>query len=348
MTFMPTINKVLPAAALPGGEVILSCDNFDASNFRVCKALFDSTPGRIISASNKRVIISAPKVTARSSFNSQVILRLKIGDISSNTIDFHLGEKLAENLHPVTNPAFDPETGNIYTTLSGTRGQKVPVSVWKISPSGETSPFLSNVVNPTGIAFDKDGTMFISSRHDSNIYKISPFKEADPFVKNLGVATGIAFDKSGNLYVGDRQGTIYQVNSSGNPVVFAKLEPSVSAYHLAFGLDDYLYVTGPTASSFESVIKISPKGEVSSFYTGLGRPQGLAFDIEGNLYVVASLHGHRGIVKITPTKEAEIFIAGNALVGLAFDDNGNVITASTQEIHRVALGIKGAMISSWS
>lgn len=345
MTSMPKINKVLPAAAIPGGEVIISCENFDASNFRICKALFNNTPGRIISASSKRVIVAAPEVKKSI---APVELKLAVGSVESAPIDFHLGDKLADNLHPVTNPAFDPETGNIYATLSGSRGQKVPVSVWKISPSGDTSPFLSNIINPTGIAFDKDGTMYVSSRHDSNVYRISPFKEAEAFVKNLGIATGIAFDKLGKLYVGDRQGTIYQVTHSGQSHPFAKLEPSVSAYHLAFGPDEYLYITGPTASSYESVMRINPSGEVSAFYTGLGRPQGLAFDTDGNLYVVASLQGRRGIVKITPEKKVEMFIAGNSLVGLTFDDSGNVITASTHEIHKLSLGIKGALNTSWS
>jgi len=338
------INKVLPAAAVAGGEVIISCENFDASNFRICKALFGSSQGRIISASTNRVIVAAPE--AQHPEDCIAGLKLCVGNQESNITDFKLGEKLADSLHPVTNPAFDPDTGNIYATLSGSRGQKVPVSVWKISPKGETTPFLSNVVNPTGIAFDPDGTMYVSSRHDSNVYCISPFKEAEPFAKNLGIATGIAFDKLGNLYVGDRQGTVYQVSKKGVVTTFATLEPSVSAYHLAFGPDDYLYVTGPTASSYESISRINPSGEVSLFYSGLGRPQGLAFDIDGNLYVAASLYGHRGIVKITPDKRAELFIAGNSLVGLAFDDNGNVITASTSEIHRVALGIKGYLIST--
>src|SRR5207253_6163153 len=136
-------------------------------------------------------------------------------------------------------------TGNLYVTLSGRRGQKVPVSVWKISTTGEMSPFLSDIVNPTGIAFDKDGTMYVSSRYDNNVYRISPFKEAEVFARNLGIATGLAFDKNGNLFVGDRQGTIYRVSHVGDPQPFATLEPSVSAYHLAFGPDDHLYVTVP-------------------------------------------------------------------------------------------------------
>ena len=36
------------------------------------------------------------------------------------------------------------------------------------------------------------------------------------------------------------------------------LEPSIAAYHLAFGFDEYLYVAGPTTSSFDSIYRISP------------------------------------------------------------------------------------------
>src|SRR5581483_1622003 len=50
-------------------------------------------------------------------------------------------------------------------------------------------------------------------------------------------------------------------------------------------------LTGPTTSSFDSIYKIDPQGTVSTFYRGLGRPQGLAFDNHGNLYVAASLAG---------------------------------------------------------
>jgi sugar lactone lactonase YvrE len=344
MTATPKISRVSPSAGVPGGEVIITCSDFDTSNFRNCKVLFGQTPGRIVSASLNRVIAAIPEVTNPE--DRQAGIRLRVGDLDSNGIEFNVGEKLADNLHPVANPAFDPDTGNLYVTLSGRRGQKVPVSVWKISPTGEMSPFLSDIVNPTGIAFDKDGTMYVSSRYDNNVYRISPFKEAEVFVRNLGIATGLAFDRKGHLYVGDRQGTIFRVNQVGEAQTFATLEPSVSAYHLAFGPDDHLYVTGPTASSFESVMRISPEGEVSRYFTGLGRPQGLAFDADGNLYVAASLHGHRGIIRINKDKEAEMIVSGSSMIGLAFDDAANMLAVTTEEVYRVPVGIKGWLNSS--
>ena len=64
--------------------------------------------------------------------------------------------------------------------------------------------------------------------------------------------------------------------------------------------------------------RIDPQGTVHTFYRGLGRPQGMAFDVDGNLYLAASLSGKRGIVKITPGAKASLEVAGHNLVGLAF------------------------------
>jgi sugar lactone lactonase YvrE len=126
--------------------------------------------------------------------------------------------------------------------------------------------------------------------------------------------------------------------------VFATLEPSVSAYHLAFGLDGSLFVTGPTTSSFDCVYKIDPQGNVTNYYRGLGRPQGLAFDADGNLYVAASLAGKRGVVKITPAGKASLEVAGHQIVGLAFAPGRSAILATTGAVHRISWGIQGLRV----
>ena len=157
----------------------------------------------------------------------------------------------------------------------------------------------------------------------------------------MGIATGIAFDRDGNLYVGDRSGSIFKISSSKEVFVFATLEPSIAAYHLAFGFDDHLYVAGPTTSSFDSIYRVSPSGEVDRFFTGLGRPQGLAFDIEGHLYAVASYRGRRGIFRFRDPKKPELVVAGLSLVGLAFDLEENLMVVDSASLYRVRLGIMG-------
>jgi sugar lactone lactonase YvrE len=334
----PVIENIVPNAGVEGGEVIITCYDFVFSTYEDARVLFGVEEARPISASSGRVIAPVPSNLLGD--GGKVNISLESNGSVSEGVPFIVGQKLAENLHPVANPAYDRDNGAVYTTLSGTRGQKVPVSVYKITPDGESEPFLTDMINPTGLAFSPSGEMFITSRYDGTVYRVTPFKEAEEFARNLGIATGIAFDAEGRMFVGDRSGTIYLVNEIGEGTSFATLEPSMAAYHLAFGPDAHLYVTGPTLSSFDAVMRISPEGEVTRFFSGLGRPQGLAFDREGNVYVAASRRGHRGIVRITPDAEAEMAVAGIGIVGLCFDDQGNMIIATNREIFRVHLGIE--------
>jgi len=196
-------------------------------------------------------------------------------------------------------------------------------------------------MNATSIAFDRAGQMYVSSRYDGAVYHVAPNGTMTTYAEGMGVATGIAFDREQNLYVGDRSGTIFKIARDQHVFVFATLEPSVSAYHLAFNPQGDLFVTGPTTSSFDRVHKIDPHGTVSTFYRGLGRPQGLAFDVAGNMYVAASLSGKRGIVKITPDAKANLEVAGQGLVGLAFAPGRSVVLATTNAVHHLAWNIAG-------
>jgi sugar lactone lactonase YvrE len=147
------------------------------------------------------------------------------------------------------------------------------------------------------------------------------------------------------MYVGDRSGTIFRVKSFEGAESFALLEPSVSAFHLAFDKDDNLYVTAPGLCSFDSVYVLDKGGIEKVFYRGLGRPQGLAFDREGNLYVAACLEGRHGIVKISPDGESsELFVAGMNIVGLCFTRKGEMLVAANEALYSLPVGIYGTLL----
>ena len=330
----PKILRIHPLLALPGAEVTIDCEMLDTTDPTLCAVWFRSQRAPIVALSPRRVLAIVPE----SKPSGPTDVSIESNGERSEPVTIEVGKQLAEDLHPVANPAYDPDDGSLFVTRSGSRGEQLPVTIFRIDVSGEVTEFSGDITNPTGIAFDSSGQMFVSSRMDGTVYRITPFKEAVPFARNLGVATGIAFDRADTMYVGDRTGTIHKVNGIGEESAWAQLEPSVSAYHLVFGPDDNLYVTGPTVASFDSIWRVNPRGEVSVFYKGLGRPQGLAFDGLGNLCVVASLRGRRGVVRIAPDgKQAEMFVAGMNLVGLAFSVTGDLAVASTDSVYSVTL-----------
>jgi sugar lactone lactonase YvrE len=328
------ILRIDPTLAIPGGEVTIDCEGFDTSDPTLCAVWFGEERAPIVALSPRRVLAIVPEMKQ----SGPVEVSLENGGELSEAARVVVAKRLAEDLHPVASPAYDPDDGSLFVTRSGSRGEQLPVTLFRIDAGGEVTEFSGDITNPTGIAFDSAGQMFVSSRMDGTVYRITPFKEAVPFATNLGVATGIAFDRSDTMYVGDRTGTIYKVNGIGEETPWAQLEASVSAYHLAVGPDETLYVTGPTVASFDSVMRIDANGEISVFYRGLGRPQGLALDDTGNLYVAASLRGRRGIVRISPDgQDAEMFAAGMNLVGLAFSSTGDLAVASTDSIYRLEI-----------
>jgi sugar lactone lactonase YvrE len=332
-----TIKNVVPKAALPGGEVIIEYSGYELAGTSQPEVRFGDFAAQVTMASSNHIIAKVPELSAELG-TSELIVATN-GD-TSRPFPYENGKKLASNLHPVANPAIDPD-GNIYATYSGRRGQKTPVSIYKITPKGAVTPFVTDIMNATGLAFSLSGDLYVSSRYEGNVYRVDRAGHTELFTEGMGIATGIAFDHDGNLYVGDRSGSIFKISSTKEIFVFATLEPSIAAYHLAFGFDDYLYVTGPTTSSFDSIYRISPSGEVARFFTGLGRPQGIAFDIEGHLYSVASYRGRRGIFRFRDPKKPELVVAGLSLIGLAFDAEHNLMVVDSGSVYRVRLGIMG-------
>ena len=328
----PHIAKVAPGAAIAGGELQIRGKGFArAERPRVTIGEIDAP---VIIGSDTYVIARVPDGASA----GDVVV--ESGDQSSESWACDIGVPIADSLHPVANPAIDG-FGNIYSTFSGSRGQKVPVAVYRIDLHYSIKPFINELMNATALAFDTEGLLYISSRFDGFVFQVTPTGNMSAFGEGMGVATGLAFDTVGNLYVGDRSGTIFKISPNRQIFVFATLEASIAAYHLCFGPDGYLYVTGPTTSSFDCVYRISHEGEVEVFYRGLGRPQGMAFDEAGRLYVAASLAGRKGVVRISPERQAELFLSGPGIVGLAFTPSKSLIAATTNALFRVDVGIKG-------
>ena len=326
-----------PGAAIPGGDLSIHGSGFESRNNVRPRVHFGDTEGSLLVSAEDFLIARVPEGAAGGT------VRVATARGESQPYPLAIGLQIADNLHPVANPAVDGD-GNIYVTFSGQRGQKVPVSLYKITANYTVKPFVTELMNPTGLALDRTGVLFVSSRNDGSIFRVTPDGRAQRWVEGMGIATGLAFDRADNLYVGDRSGTVFKISPDREIFVFATLEASIAAYHLAFGPGGDLFVTGPTTSSFDRVYRVTQGGDVTIFYRGLGRPQGLAFDRAGNLYVAASHAGCRGIVRLAPDGRPELVLSGNGLVGLALLPTRRAVLATTDALYSLDWDVEGLQL----
>ncbi|MBK8464637.1 MAG: gluconolaconase [Chloracidobacterium sp.] len=334
------ITAVEPQYAISGGEIAITCEGFDAGSGGV---FVGGERGRVTAASSHRILVSVPVIGETE--DGQTHIHLESGGATSEPFPFYVGRLLVDGMHLVANPAVDPSDDAIILTRSGGRGQHLPATLFRLEADGYLDGFADPILNPTGIAFDREGQMFVTNRAEGEVYAVGRDGGATVYATGLGIATGIAFDGEGRMYVGDRSGTVHRILDDATSEIFTVMEASVAAYHMAFAPDGRLFLTSPGLASHDAVHAIDKEGYDEKFFTGLGRPQGLAFDKTGNLYVVGCYKGHHGIVQISPdAKSAKHFVAGNNVVGLCFTRAGALIVATRDSVYSITCETKGILL----
>ena len=114
-----TLHHVTPQAGIRGGHIAVSCTGLDAQVLETCRLVFGASPTRPVLVTPTLLLGVVPERTGAAS------LQIVQGERQSAAIPFVVATQLADNLHPVASPAVDAQ-GNVYTTISGTKGQHVP------------------------------------------------------------------------------------------------------------------------------------------------------------------------------------------------------------------------------
>ncbi|MEO6656045.1 MAG: gluconolaconase [Pyrinomonadaceae bacterium] len=335
------IIAVEPPYAIPGGEIAVTCEGFRMDPQSADGVYIQGMQCRLVAASIRRILCIVPEDLAE----SKTTIHLESFGAVSSTIEIIVGRKLVDGMHIVANPAIDPSDDALILTRSGGRGQHLPATLFRLEADAYLDELPDPILNPTGIAFDGEGQMFVTNRAQGEVYAVGRDGTSTVYATGLGIATGLAFDTEGLMYVGDRSGTIYRVRDFAEVETFTVMDASVAAYHLAFGGDGRLFMTSPGLASHDAVHVIDKEGFDEKFFRGLGRPQGLAFDKTDNLYVAACFQGRHGIVKIAPDgSSAEHFVAGNNVVGLCFTRKGEMIVATNDSVFSIPCGIEGTLL----
>jgi len=324
----PRVTAVRPARAIEGGRIVIEGADFPVDGPRLPEVHVGGASARVVHASSSSLAVIVPSGVDGGA------APIRIDGVNGETPFVGIASQFATGLHQVDNPVFDRE-GNLYVTYSGTRGQQVPVSIFKVRPNGTRETFSSGIVNATSMAVDAQGRLYVSSRFEGTVYRVAADGSFETFATDLGIACGLAFAKSGDLFVGDRSGTVFKVDQSGKAEAFATLPSSVAAFHLAIAQDGVIWVTAPTLSTYDPIYKVAPDGTVGTVDVRFGRPQGIAFSPNGEPYVVDALAGASGVYRISRDGSPELVLAGPSLIGLAFDSFGNMVVCSNETAYRL-------------
>src|SRR5437667_5738108 len=207
------VAAVRPLWAIESGRITVEGSGFPIDQPHLPKVYLGESSARVVYASPTRIAALVPSGLE----GGRTPIRI---DGAAGDAPVDIAAPFATGLHQVDNPVFD-RADNLYVTYSGTRGQQVPVSIFRVRPNGTRETFSSGIVNPTSMALDPEGRLYVSSRFEGTVYRVGADGTFEPFASGPGVACGLAFATDGTLFVGDRSGTLFRVDRAGRATAFA-------------------------------------------------------------------------------------------------------------------------------
>jgi glucose/arabinose dehydrogenase len=184
--------------------------------------------------------------------------------------------------------AIDP-AGYVY-------GSYVDMTVKKIPPTGGSpQTFISNLANPSGIAFDGAGNLYVAE-HEAD--RISVYSPGGILLKTItaGISgpVGILWHR-GALFVANRfaQNVVRIDSAGGMSVVFTA---DVPLHTLHFDASDNLFMSATGLLPSHKVYVLTTTGVASILGYDFASPVGLATDGQGRLYVAN--YGNGSISKV--------------------------------------------------
>jgi sugar lactone lactonase YvrE len=228
----------------------------------------------------------------------------------------------------------------------------------RIEQSGEQRVVMTNLLAPVGLVVDASGNVLIAEAAARRVIQLAPDGHVTQVAADFRQLRSIARAPDGRIFIALRNGAdggnvvaAGDEEGLGSEYSIARLEPSGALTVIASGFRgvqalaadrSWLYVammrldaeTGRRHTILARVASGDPAGAArieALPLSGLDRPQGLAIDVDGNVFVGGTSERDRRsgvIMKRRPTDQTVTFAAGlTSAVALAFAPNGDLVAA---------------------
>lgn len=193
-------------------------------------------------------------------------------------------------------------------------------SIYRFTPDGTRSLFVSGLSSPEGLAFDAAGNLYVGNAGASQILKITPDGTQSVFGGFLLNPFGLAFNQAGDLFASSDNGHIYKIAPDGSMTTFAS--GFNQPFGIAFDSRGNLFVAD---AGHYQIVKITPGGQQSVFASGIyNNPRGLAINSADELF----MSNYGGIIKYQSDGTSSVFSSSVAVgIGMAFDSSGDLFVA---------------------
>lgn len=183
-------------------------------------------------------------------------------------------------------------------------------TVFKITPEGEVSTFLTNQQGPADLTFDQEGDLYISMFNANAVRRVSPSGSVETIATGLRGPLGLTFDDADNLYVlNDLAPDIIRLSPGGGQERVATIPGLGYGSGLTRDGADNLYAVSYSSGD---VYKITSAGEVSRFARTPAPGHGFIIFVNGMFYTTG-IQDHT-IYQISTSGEVGV-LAGTGQAG---------------------------------
>lgn len=201
-------------------------------------------------------------------------------------------------------------------------------AVVKVTPDGDVQVLLERLNQPSGLAFDRMGNLYVSTyaqgmTGEGTIVKVPVMGEAVVLVEGLSGPIDLAVDTEDNIFVAsfDRDLVLRISPKDGTSLVFAEVAHPAA---LALDRDNRLYVASATTGT---ILRVAKDAEAVVVARGLPEPSDLNFDAEGHL--IAVNFGGTELIYIDAEGRTSLFaLVPKGTIAAAFTRDGNMCLAN--------------------